>query len=161
MSLGLETKKTYLNIKDGKIVKKTSFGEQSYDYVEGYLRAVSTVIREINRERLKFWQFELMDEKGETYILSLNYSSGVAKSILNAIANIDEEIKLIKIKPYPKDGFTKVVVYHNGNKLDWKYNALPEVEIVKIGDKEVKDDSKRMAFFEKIAEEIRAKLPDF
>lgn len=158
MSLGVITKKTYLNIRDGKVILKENGSETIYDYVEGHLKNITIVIREFNREKLKFWNIELLDSSGELYVLSVNYSSGVAKSILNSLAFIEGEIENVRITPYLKDGYTKAVVHHNGEKLKWKYDTFPEVDVVRVGDKEVKDDTKRMKWFEELTEGIVKKI---
>lgn len=154
MSLGIKHKKTYLSIKDGKITLKRPDGEKAlYDSIEGSLVGISKQRREFNGEPVIYWYIDLRDESGELYSLSLPYSSGVAKAILNSLASV-ESFGNIKIETYLKGEFTKTQVYNNGEKLSWKYRELPPVETIKLGEKTVKDDSKRMELFEQIAETI-------
>lgn len=159
MSLGTTKKKTYLNIREGKIIARAPDGKDTpYDYVEGYLGEITTKDREFKGEMVKYWYIDLGDKSGETYSLALPYSSGVAKSIFNSLANITDYSKEIRIKPYISGEFTKVVVYSAGEKIGWKYETLPELEEVKIGERIIKDDTKRMLFFKNIVDQINATL---
>lgn len=157
MSLGSKQGKTYLNIKQGKIIKKTLQGEEAYTFVEGYLTGISKRDREFKGELIPYWYIDLQEpDGGEIYSLSIHYSSGVAKSIFNALASAEEPGK-IRIETYQSGEFTKAVVYCNGKKLNWKYE-LPPLEEVQLGGRTVKDDSKRMAFIEGIAQEITGRI---
>lgn len=75
------------------------------------------------------------------------HSSGVFKSIILALAS-DEALSSstpVRIEPYEgRNGYTKVVVYSEGVKLDWVTKQLPEQEVVLVGGKQVRDDSKQM-----------------
>jgi hypothetical protein len=159
MSLGSNTVK-YINIKDSKIVYKDTTGVKHYGYVQGKLTGLSTPTRVYNGKETKVWYFNMEDDKGEEYILSIGYLSGVARTILNALAST-EDFSDIKITPYEKNGYTKAVVESNGTRLDWKYKDLPEVEVIRKGTEEIKDDSKRVAFFDNIGEEVKKKLSQF
>jgi hypothetical protein len=153
MSLGIKKNRIYLNVKEGKITQ----GESSFDFVKGELVDIRKQNREFKGEEMIYWYFDLQSPEGGLYSLSLHYSSGVAKSILNALAST-EDFKDIRIETYPSGEFTKAVVYSNGQKLAWKYQDFPAVEEVRIGSKLVKDDSKRMDFFENIAQEILTRI---
>ena len=155
MSIGKVKSKTYLNIKEGRIIARNKDGkEEAYDYVEGYLMAIYTRDREFKGETVKYWYIDIEDKAGNAYSLALHYGSGVAKSIFNSLASLDNTLEEIKIQPYQSGEFTKVIVYSGGKKLNWKYPELPEVKEVKVGEKVVKDDSERMLFFENIVKEI-------
>lgn len=159
MGLGVKQGKTYLNIKEGKIVHRSSTGQEAlYDYVEGSLIEISKRDRNFNGETVVYWYFDIQTGAGEIYSLSTYYTSGVAKAILNSLASIDGSPGKIKIETYQSGGFTKIVVYNNGERLSWKYPELPPIEEVKVGDKLVKDDSKRMDLFNQIAQEIVTKV---
>lgn len=158
MSLGVKQSKTYLNIKEGKIVHKQSSGEEAmYDFIEGTLIGISKKDREFKGETVVYWYIDLKTESGEIYSLALTYSSGVAKGILNSLAST-ETLGMIRIETYLSGDFTKVVVYNNSEKLAWRYPELPPIEEVKVGGKTVKDDSNRMRLFEQIAKELTDKI---
>lgn len=159
MSLGVKQGKSYLNIKEGKIVHRTATGQEAlYDFIEGYLVDITKRDRDFKGETVVYWYFDIQTETGEIYSLSLHYSSGVAKAILNSLASIDGSPGMIRIETYQSGDFTKTTVYNNGQRLNWKYSELPPVEEVKLGDKTVKDDSKRMELFNQMAQEIVTKL---
>lgn len=158
MSLGTKQPRAYLNLKDGRIrVKKSSGDEIFYDYIEGKLVDISHRPREFNGETVEYWYLDIQVESGTIYSLSLHYSSGVAKSIFNALASA-ETLGTIKLETYQSNGFTKAVVYNNGEKLSWKYTEIPPIEEIQAGGKVVKDDTKRMEFFKGIAESIKRKI---
>ena len=158
MSLGVKTERAYLNVKDGKIRYKKPSGEESlYDYVEGILIDITHKPREFNGETIEYWYIDFLAEGGTIYSLSLHYSSGVAKSIFNALASADKLGK-IRIETYQSGGFTKAIVYNDGERLSWKYTDMPPIEEVKVGGKIVKDDTKRMEFFKKLTQEIKLKI---
>ena len=64
----------------------------------------------------------------------------------------------MKIEPYLKNGFTKVVVSVGGTRLDWVIKELPEVKEVLVGGQRIKDDSERMKLIEHYVEEIKKLL---
>lgn len=158
MSLGVKQAKSYLNIKEGKIIHKTGAGKEAlYDFIEGYLVDITKRDREFKGETVVYWYFDIQTETGEIYSLSIHYSSGVAKSILNALGSA-EVLGKIRIETYQSGDFTKAIVYNNGERLSWKYSELPPLEEIKVGDKLVKDDSKRMDLFNQMAQDIVNKI---
>lgn len=158
MSLGIKQSKTYLNVKEGRIVYKNTKGEEiAYDYLEGKLVGIAKRERDFKGEPVMYWYFDIQGEEGDIYSLSMPYSSGVAKAILNSLASVDELGK-VRIETYQSGEFTKSIVYNNGDRLSWKYSTLPPIEEVKVGERMVKDDSKRMALFNEIAQDIVNKI---
>ena len=159
MSLGTKQNRTFLNIREGRIIKRGRDGqEQTYDYVEGYLGGIYKREREFKGERLEYWYFDLQDPNGgEIYSLSVHYSSGVAKSIINSLASADE-LGLVRLEGYQSGDYTTAVVYNNGVKMAWKYTELPPVKEIQIGGRMVKDDSQRMEFIERVAGEVVGKI---
>lgn len=154
MSLGVKQNKTYLNVKEGRIVYKSPKGEEmAYDYLEGKLVGITKKERDFKGEPVVYWYFDIEGEEGELYSLSMPYSSGVAKAILNSLASV-EELGKIRIETYQSGEFTKSIIYNNGDRLNWKYSALPPIEEVKVGERMVKDDTKRMALFNEMAQDI-------
>jgi hypothetical protein len=154
MSLGIIQSKIYLNIKEGKVFNK----DTPFEYVEGYLRGIEIKDREFRGEAIKYWYINLESQSGELYSLALSYNSGVAKSLFNSLASATDFSKEVKIKPYLSGEFTKLVTYLGGEKLSWKYTELPKTEEVKVGDKTVKDESKRMEFIVNLVTEINSKI---
>ena len=62
--LGQREKKTYLNIADGKVVRRTEGGKvERYDYVEGLLERIYTKEREFRGEKVPYWYLDLRDSK--------------------------------------------------------------------------------------------------
>jgi hypothetical protein len=150
MSLGTLQNKIYLNIKEGKVFNK----DNPYEYVEGYLKGIEIKDRSFRGETIKYWYINLESQSGELYSLALSYNSGIAKSLFNSLASATDFSKEVKIKPYLSGEFTKLVTYLGGEKLNWKYPELPPIEEVRVGDKIIKDDSKRMNLIVNLVTEI-------
>lgn len=159
MGLGVKQQKIYLNIKEGKIIRRDRTGQETqFTYVEGILAGISKKDREFKGEMVPYWYLDIQDPSGgDLYSLSIHYSSGVAKSIFNALASA-ENLGKIRIEVYQSGDFTKAVVYNNGARLSWKYPELPPIEELKLGGRTVKDDSKRMEFIDQIAREVQENI---
>lgn len=148
MALGKDynKRKTYLSINHGKVIKGSGTSKEEYSYIEGYIEAIYTKRSTFGNEVVVRWFIDIRDG-GELYSLCLPYSSGVFKSIILALAS-DEALTSstpVRIEPYDgKNGYTKVVVYSDGVKLDWVVKQLPPQKSVTIGGKQVKDDSEQM-----------------
>lgn len=157
MALGqVENKgrKYYLTISEGKIVHSENGQKKYYGYVEGELERIYKLERTFNGEKVPYWYLDIRGEKDELYALSLPYKSGAFKSIVLALASEVPILSAIKIEPYVKNGYTKVVVSRGGKRLDWVTKELPEVETVYIAGQPVKDDTRRMAYISSLVERI-------
>jgi hypothetical protein len=157
MSLDKIPTKQYLNLRDGNIILKTATGEESYNSIEGIIQDIYIKPRQFRGESLKYWYIDIKNQSGELYSLAAPYSSGVIKAILNCLASA-EELKVIRIETYQSGEFTKVKVFNSGEPLYWRYSELPPLEDITVGSKIIKDDSKRMSFFEDIAKDIVSKV---
>lgn len=158
MGLGVTQNKTYLNIREGKLVKRTPQGEEFFSFVEGHLVGIQKRDREFKGETVPYWYVNLQDpDGGEVFSLSIAYNSGVFKSLINALANA-EDLGRIRIEVYQSGEFTKTVVYNNGQRLGWKYPQLPPIEEVKVGGRIIKDDSQRMEFIENLTREVISRI---
>lgn len=149
----------FLNVKDGKILRKSGPLVDEFDFVEGTLEKIFQKERNFNGETLVYWYINLRDENGDLYSLGLPYSSGVFKSIILALAS-SQTIGLspIKIETYLKDGHSKVIVSEGGKKLDWITKELPPVTETRIGGKVVKDDTARMEYICSLVEDIKTRI---
>lgn len=145
--------KTFLNIKGGAIVKRTNDGEQRYSFVEGSVEDIYTRQRTFRNEEVTYWYIDLRDETGELYSLGFSFRSNVFKSVIMSLATATSLDK-VRIEPYTKNGYDKVVVYADGKKLDWIDRQLPPLEDVNVGGRLIKDDGRRMAFIADLVREI-------
>lgn len=156
-----DKRKIYLNIKDGAVVRRTDSGEQKFSYVEGRLEAITTKERNFRGEVVVYWYIDLRDtESGELYSLGFPYSNNIYKSIILSLSS-DETLSpenVVRIEPYLKNGYDKVVVWLNGVKLDWVVKTLPPVEEVTIGGRRVKDDTKRMEYICSLTETLKSRI---
>lgn len=158
------SRKTYLNIKDGAIVKRTPQGEETYTYVEGRLTALTTKERNFRGEIVLYWYIDLRDdESGELYSIGFPYGSNTFKSIILQLASEDGlrsvgSGAVLRIEPYSRNGYDKVQVWGEGVKLDWVTKQLPPIEETTVGGRKIKDDSKRMALICDLANQVRNAL---
>ena len=151
---------TFLNFKDGKIVKRNGLLVDEFDFIEGSLEKIFQKERDFNGEKTLYWYMIIRDEKGNDFALSFPYSSGVFKSIVLSLAS-DPSIGLsnkIRIDSYFKDGKTKVTVRNGNTKLDWVTTDLPPVKEVNVGGRIVKDESARMELISHYVGEINSLL---
>ncbi len=148
-------RKYYLSISDGKLVHSENGERKYYGYVAGVLEKIYRQERTFNGETVPYWYIDIRGEKKELYSLALPYKSGVFKSIVLSLAS-DESIgfSTVKIEPYKKGEFTKVVVYSSERRLDWITKELPPVETIEIAGQPVKDDTKRMKYISSLVEQI-------
>lgn len=149
--------KIYLNIKDGAVVRRTSSGEEKYGYVEGQIAGLYQKDRTFRGETSKYWYIDLRDPQSlETYSIGFSYSSNVFKSIVLSLASDDglNAATMVRIEPYLKNGYDKVVVWSEGVKLDWIVKSLPPVKDLNVGGRVIKDDSERMAVICSYASQI-------
>lgn len=143
-----QTRKSYLSINGGKVIIDRGNGKkESFAFVEGVLEGIYQKERTFNGESVNRWYMDLRDGT-DIYSICFPYNSGVFKSIILALAS-DKNLSSstpVRIEPYERNGFTKVVVYSEGVKLDWVVKELPLVTEVMVGNRKIKDESKRMAF---------------
>jgi hypothetical protein len=146
----------FLNVKDGKILRRDGLVIEEFDFVEGTLEKIYTKEREFNGERVLYWYVPLRDDNGDLYLLGLPYSSGVFKSIVLSLANDNDltALSTIRIETYLKDGRTKVSVSDQGRKLNWITSELPPVKETQVGGRIIKDDSERMSFIAGLVKKI-------
>ena len=156
-----EKRKVYLNIKDGAVVKRTPTGEEKYSYVEGRLEAITTKERTFRNEVVVYWYIDLRDtDTGELYSLGFPFSNNIYKSIILSLSS-DETLNrdnVVRIEPYVKNGYDKVVVWLNGVKLDWVTKSLPPVEETIVAGRKVKDDTKRMEYISSLTATLKSRI---
>lgn len=154
-------RKTYLNIKNGSVVKRTATGEESYTYVEGRLEAISQKERTFRNEVVVYWYIDLRDEEsGELYSIGFPYGSNTFKSVILSLASpmgltAVSNGSVVRIEPYTRNGYDKIVVWGEGVKLDWVTKTLPPVSERMIGGRKVKDDSERMNYICSLVSQIQ------
>lgn len=164
MALGhLDTdsrRKIFLSISHGKVVHYLSGGEkEQFKNVEGTLQDITLKERSFNGKTEPFWYIDLRDGK-DLYSISLSYASGTYKSIILALAScktLSKDTQII-IEPYEKDNYTKVVVYADGEKLDWVVKTLPPLKEINVGGRTYSDDTDRMNYIRDITSRVRERV---
>ena len=167
---------TYFTISDGKcrirlkepqegcITRVTKDGNTVHEFVHdqfvGHLQSASVVDTDFGKQ----WKLAFADAKS-TYVLSLKYTSGYAKTLVMALCspNFDPRMPLT-IKPYsfaPKDNPKKTIigttVFQFDQKLERPYcsprdpepagrTVLPDLEVLQVRGETVYDDTKQMEF---------------
>lgn len=153
-------KKTYLTISHGKVVKGSGESRQYFSYVDGAIQAIYTKDSTFDNGVVKRWYIDMRDGE-ELYSLCLPYSSGVFKSIILSLSSAPylTASTSVRIKPYEgANGYTKVVVYVEGVKMDWAIKQLPPQEYIAVGGKQIRDDTKQMAFISSLCNEIAERI---
>ena len=156
--LGQTDKKIYLNITEGKVVRRTERGVLKYDYVEGELERIYPREREFRGEKVPYWYIDLKDrETGSIYSIGLRSSSGVWRSIILSLGSVESFLFPIKICPYRKGEYDKVVVYSGDTRLDW-VSELPPVEVIEVQGEKVKSSVKREKFISDLVDKVNGKI---
>lgn len=153
-------RKVFLSISHGKVVHYLTGGEQEFfKNIEGTLQDITIKERSFNGKNTPFWYMDIKDGR-ETYSLSLPYASGTFKSIILSLASyssLSKETRVL-IEPYERNGYTKVVVYAEGEKLDWVVKELPPLKQVTVGSNTYTDDTERMNFIRNTASQVRERI---
>lgn len=153
-------KKIYLSIGNGKVVKGSGAAKEEYSYIDGTIEAIYTKRSSFRDEEVERWFIDIRDGN-DLYSLCLPYASGVFKSIILALVS-DEALTSstpVRIEPYEgKNGYTKVVVYSDGVKLDWITKQLPPQQTIKVGGKQVRDDSEQMKLICHFVDVLRQRI---
>ena len=157
--LGQETKRIYLNIAEGKVVKRTDRGTEKFDFVSGDLERIYSREREFRGERVPYWYLDLRDtETGDLYTLGINASSGVWRGIIFCLGSPDFNPLLpVKISPYMSGEYSRVSVYSGDKRLDW-VSGIPPVEEVEVGGRRIKSVDKREEFISGLVQRINESL---
>ena len=158
--LGQREKKTFLNIAEGKVLRRTESGKvERYDYVEGTLERIYTKEREFRGEKVPYWYLDLRDtQTGEVYSLGVGASSGVWRSIIfNLGSPRFNPLLPLRISPYMGGDYCKVSVYSGEERLDW-VEGIPPVEDILVEGRRIKSVKKREDFISRIVEEVNRKV---
>lgn len=153
-------KKIYLSVSHGKIVHYLPNGGIEYfKNVSGQLKDVYQKNRVFNGQTLPFWYLDVMDGE-DLYSLSFPFASGTFKSIILSLASCKTltETSPVIIEPYERNGYTKVCVFANGEKLDWITKKLPPLKTEKFKGKDIVDDTERMNFIIEIASQVKTRV---
>jgi hypothetical protein len=157
MALSVKQKTKYINIKEGKLYSEG----KPFDTLEARLERIRLQDREFRGEVIKYWYFDLVGAKAERYSLGIHYRSGVARSLINTLASVQDFSKPVTITPYQSGDYTKVMVEQRGEKLSWLKPELPPVQTVTLPSGELtKDDSNRVNFFRDLADDINSRIPN-
>jgi hypothetical protein len=176
---------TYFTISDGKcrirlkepaegcITRVTKDGNTVHEFVHdqfvGHLQSASVVDTDFGKQ----WKLVFADAKS-TYVLSLKYTSGYAKTLVMALCSEKFDPRMpLTIKPYsfaPKDNPKKTIigttVFQFDQKLERPYcsprdpepagrTLLPDLEVLQVRGETVYDDTKQMEF---IVSEFQSKV---
>lgn len=182
--LGHNNSSIFLNINDGKIVRRfkepTQYSrsrilqkgpnvgkevhEEMYDYVSGVIKDI--VVK--SGDYGKSWNITINGD-GIDYVLQLDYSSGYSSAFLKTLPNITDFSKEVKISPkvtLADGGKKKATLFVNqgGKAIKWYYtkdnpNGLPDMRQLVVRNEKVWDDTDMMLFLEDMVNRvIRPKL---
>ena len=176
---------TYFTISDGKcrirlkepaegcITRVTKDGNTVHEFVHDQFVGKLTSASVVDTDFGKQWKLVFGDASG-TYVLSLKYTSGYAKTLVMALCSPNFDPRMpVTLKPYsfaPKDNPKKTIigttVFQFDHKLERPYcsprdpepagrTLLPDLEALQVRGETVYDDTKQMEF---IVNEFTAKV---
>lgn len=176
------TNLTYLSVSDGNLTRQhkqandrttervTKTGKLVFEERFKDLTGIITNVNTRENDYGKQWQLTFADG-GDTYIVSMPYSSRYASSFLKALPNINVAQPLrfmpwaMKDKNDVSKTITGITMYQNDTKIAPAYtrdepNGLPQMEKIKVKGKEQWDDSAMMEFLEQMALKVFAEHND-
>lgn len=167
---------TYFTISDGKcrirlkepqegcITRVTKDGNTVHEFVHDQFVGKLTSASVVDTDFGKQWKLVFGDASG-TYVLSLKYTSGYAKTLVMALCSPNFDPRMpVTLKPYsfaPKDNPKKTIigttVFQFDHKLERPYcsprdpepagrTLLPDLEVLQVRGETVYDDTKQMEF---------------
>ena len=176
---------TYFTISDGKcrirlkepqegcITRVTKDGNTVHEFVHDQFVGKLTSASVVDTDFGKQWKLVFGDASG-TYVLSLKYTSGYAKTLVMALCSPNFDPRMpVTLKPYsfaPKDNPKKTIigttVFQFDHKLERPYcsprdpepagrTLLPDLEVLQVRGETVYDDTKQMEF---IVSEFQTKV---
>lgn len=156
----------FLGIAYGKITHRVQGQEtpETYTDVEGHLKDIIIRNAEIKGVPTPFMDL-IIEDGADTYNLSVQLNSGVARSIILSLASVQNFIgNTVRINPYlSKDGeHTNIAVYVNNQKVSWvvEPSQIPALEYVQVGSQKVADDTKRSKFINQHVLLLQKRLKD-
>lgn len=185
MGLGNNNNAIFLNIADGKIIRRfqnatkdskervlakgpnagKTVHEEHYSFVEGMITDIATKDSDYG----KSW-IVTIDDNGEKFVLQMDYSGGYSSAFLKALPNVDLSQK-VKLSPKMtiEGDKKKTTLFINQRGAAAKHfytkdnpNGLPQMVQKKVKGKMQWDDSEMMEFFENMVNtEILPKLKGF
>lgn len=167
MGLGNEKPVKYLSIskEGGKVRHKDGEAEHLYDYLEARLDRIELKTEEWQGSEYTKYYFWFSDG-GVRLCLQSSEGSSFSRSLINSIASLSDPSTLLRVRPYEKERgertFTVpyVTLGSSDESLSWAVppEKIPTAERVKVGDKQVLNDSERRKFFRQLAATINKKL---
>ena len=157
--LGQEQKRVYLNIAEGKVVRRTDRGTEKFDFVSGDLERIYSKEREFRGEKVPYWYLDLRDtQTGDLYTLGINATSGVWRGIIFCLGSEEFNPLLpLKISPYVSGDYSRVSVYSGDKRLEW-VSGIPPVEEVEVDGRRVRSVAKREELISGLVERINESL---
>lgn len=149
------TKEGKMQVDMGKNADGTRKTE-TYDYVTAKVESVSYAESTYNNEIIKSWKIKLLDDTNSA-ILTIGHSSGFTRGLLNSLANANLDHP-VKFGCYMKNKYLQPSLYQFDQPLKWKYEEMPKSDKVKVGSKDVYDDTKVIEWLEKLVAEINSKI---
>lgn len=127
------------------------------DTMSGRLIGIEHGSYEHEGNKIVTFSMDVEDPDSDKVMRVSGNMSFMTRSMLNNLASIEGPGDIM-IRIYNKDGYDKMYIEYNGERLDWKWDPredpdlIPKVERVSIGNKEVLDDSKVNDWFVQMIE---------
>ena len=135
---------------------------QRFDTLEGMLTGISVGEFTYNNDTKKTLKMVFTDASGERVQVESTFTF-LAYNVINTLYGIQDFGKQIRFKLYVRRGdkdSPAVYIECGGERASWAFepSQLPKAARVTVGKKEVIDDSEVVDFYEKLVNEIAARL---
>lgn len=163
--------RTYLKIyskEPGVDQKAAFFGKQAkvndkwevterYTNISGRLTSIEHLTNTYKDEELNSVKFVIQDGD-EAFHIQGSFGS-LVYNILNTLASVNSFAGELAVNLYVnKNGYPSAFVTMDGERVGWKYtlDEVPEVKVVEVGKKKVRDSAQLEAFYIKVIDNIRS-----
>ncbi len=156
----------YAKLKDGRVEVYAGKDESGNKIIHHHDRIVARVTEvkekefEYNGEKMRSWTVSLATEYDKAE-LSLGYSSNFTRSFFNSLlaADFSKPISIsCYVKEYEGKEYNTPSLWQNDEMLKWQKETMPKTGRVKVGSKEVIDDSEAIEWTIKLVEELNVKI---
>ena len=145
--------RTFVRVSNGSLLVKNGTETNIFNYVSGAVSGIALKEHCFDGKKFENWHLLITDEaEGESYDLSFGKQSSAFRDIVRSLAS-DEGLKVlgnitIDVYKASKGSYTNATVSSEGRRIPWIPERIPPVRYVSVGQRQVPDDTERIAWIE-------------
>lgn len=151
--------RTYVRVSNGSLLVKNGAEINTFNSVSGAISGIELKEHSFDGKKFENWHLMMTDAaEGETYDLSFGKQSSAFRDIVRCLASDEGLMALDKITidvyKASKGSYTNATVSSEGKRLSWIPEQIPPVRYVSVGQRQIPDDSERIAWIEDLVARI-------